>query len=79
MATNGQAVLEAHNNWKATYKPVVPAPTDSTTQYADGWQYGDWWVANGRSRSDTTETPDGWSDERANGFWDRLAFKPAVN
>jgi hypothetical protein len=71
-ATNADRAKAAYGHWQATYTPSVPAPKDSSAVYAEGWKYGDWWVSQGRSKSDTSETPDNWSEDRANGFWDRL-------
>ena len=73
MTTIGQSVMAAYAAWKETYQPTVPVPMDSSQEYAEGWQYGDWWISQGRSSTDTSETPDSWGEARANGFWDRLA------
>ncbi len=73
--TGSQFALAALANWNATYVATVPAPPDCSELYAAGWKYGDWWMSRGGTKANTMntfETQDNWSEERANGFWDRL-------
>lgn len=52
------------------YTPAVPVPDDCSTHYADGWRYADWFLMRGGSiRADS---PDGWHDEKYEGWWDRI-------
>ncbi len=54
------------------YTPSVSVPNDSSQHYADGWTYGDWWLSKGGSVY--ADAGAGWHDEKAAGFWDRLAL-----
>lgn len=46
-------------------------PGECTKSYYDGWKYAEWWIAKDGALV-VDETPDGWNDEKANGFHDRL-------
>lgn len=54
-----------------THTPTLPVPVESTTRYADGWLYADWYLSRGGSPD--ADSPDGWHDEKYAGWWDRLA------
>lgn len=51
--------------------PTIPAPNGSTDSYSEGWNYADWYLSTGGSAD--SDSPDGWSDEKYEGWWDRLA------
>ena len=53
------------------HKPNVPAPTDCSARYADGWIYADWFLSKGGNPD--ADSPDGWAEEKYAGWWDRLA------
>lgn len=46
-------------------------PLNCSDQYADGWKYADWFLDQGGSPN--ADSPDGWQDEKYEGWWDRLA------
>lgn len=54
------------------YTPTKPVPDECTERYADGWKYADWWLSKGGSPD--ADSPEGWHQERYEGWWDRLAM-----
>lgn len=49
---------------------AMPVPDDCSDQYAAGWAAGDSHVRGGGNL--LADAAPSWSDEKANGFWDRL-------
>lgn len=54
-----------------TYTPTMPVPTDSSAHYVNGWLYADWYLLTGGAAN--ADSPDGWHEEKYEGWWDRLA------
>ncbi|MEJ6003884.1 hypothetical protein [Paucibacter soli] len=55
----------------STNHTSLPVPAGCTSRYADGWKYADWWLSRGGSAD--ADSPDGWHEEKYEGWWDRLA------
>lgn len=55
------------------YTPIIPAPKKCSDHYREGWIYADWWLRGGGSRN--ADSPDGWHEEKYEGWWDRLETK----
>lgn len=56
---------------------AMPVPDDCTDLYAAGWAYGDNHVSSGGSVY--CEAGPNWHEEKAIGFWDRLAAERERN
>ena len=54
------------------YIPTSSVPNDCSARYADGWLYADWFLSKGGNTD--AESPDGWHEEKYEGWWDRLAY-----
>ena len=52
------------------YIPTMLVPSDSSERYANGWLYADWFLSMGGSAD--ADSPDGWHEEKYEGWWDRL-------
>jgi hypothetical protein len=59
-----------------TYTAKVAAPAKCTDRYADGWNYADWHLSKGGSVD--ADSPDGWHEEKYEGWWDRLAEEKRI-
>jgi len=55
----------------APYIPMLRTPTGSSARYADGWLVADKWLLRGGTPD--ANSPDGWHEEKYEGWWDRLA------
>ena len=51
----------------------LPSPGICTDRYKSGWEYAQWWLDQGGNKD--ADTPDGWHEEKCNGFFDRLALE----
>lgn len=51
--------------------PKIVVPENCSERYADGWIYADWYLSRGGSSD--ANSPDGWHEEKYEGWWDRLA------
>jgi hypothetical protein len=58
---------------KSLYQVVKPAPADSTEDYQAGWAAGDWYATVIKNLY--ADPSAGWSEEKANGFCDRLKLE----
>ncbi|MBB4861526.1 hypothetical protein HNP46_000337 [Pseudomonas nitritireducens] len=57
-----------------THTLTRPAPLPCSSMYLAGWEYGDWFIVKaGEEVNLYADAPDQWGDEKANGFYDRLA------
>ena len=54
-----------------SYVPTLPAPAESSERYTAGWLYADWYLSHGGSPD--ADSPDGWHEEKYEGWWDRLS------
>lgn len=54
------------------YVPTASVPAGCSSHYSSGWLYADWWL--GKSGSPDADSPDGWREEKYEGWWDRLAL-----
>jgi hypothetical protein len=59
------------NRLSDSYIPTLQAPAGSSARYADGWLFADKWLSRGGSPD--ADSPDGWHEEKYEGWWDRLA------
>jgi len=50
------------------YTPTMPVPSDSSARYGNGWLYADWYLSKGGAAD--AESPDGWHEEKYEGWWD---------
>ncbi|MYM92528.1 hypothetical protein [Duganella vulcania] len=57
----------------SNYTPKVPVPAESSARYREGWLYADWYSSHGGSAD--ADSPDGWPEEKYEGWWDRLALE----
>ncbi|MCY1464767.1 hypothetical protein D9M71_828340 [compost metagenome] len=55
----------------ASRQLTMPVPDDCSDRYASGWAYADGYISNGGNL--TADAPGDWHEEKAEGFWDRLA------
>lgn len=52
------------------YTPTMPVPNYSSAHYGNGWLYADWYLS--KSGASDADSPDGWHEEKYEGWWDRL-------
>jgi len=60
-----------HMTTTQTKALLMPIPDNCSDLYAAGWANADNHISIGGDLN--AETPNGWDDERVNGFWDRLS------
>jgi hypothetical protein len=62
---------------KNSYIAKCPVPDNCTTHYADGWTFADWYLNDGGDPN--AESPDGWHQEKYEGWWDRMNLARSSN